>query len=384
MLERSGSRARRCEALVDERLVAAGGAAARDLQRRRRGAGARDRDRPRVPGDGHFIGGDEIRRRLELQGVSEEEFEQSLRQRICCARASRPCRDRRRAGERRRGGARVPPAQRAGEGSSTCRSTPRASSAGRRADRRRGEGALRGEADGYKLPEQRVLSYVLLDRPTLQPRVTVTDARARGLLQRRTATSSSQPEEVCASHILVKVKARPDATEGHPDAEAQGARADGARPGQGRAPTSRRSRRRCPRTRARRAQGGDLGCFAPGRMVPEFDERGLRAASRARSRSLVKTQLRLPRHPARLEQGRRRCRRSPRSRSASARACSSARSSSSGEQKVQALADALAHSKTLEDAAKAQGLTVQKSAPFARGAAPPARLPDRSWRAPSS
>jgi parvulin-like peptidyl-prolyl isomerase len=42
-----------------------------------------------------------------------------------------------------------------------------------------------------------------------------------------------------------------------------------------------------------------------------------------------------------------------------------------GEQKSQALADALAHKKSLEEAAKAQGLTVQKSAPFARGDMPP-------------
>ena len=42
-----------------------------------------------------------------------------------------------------------------------------------------------------------------------------------------------------------------------------------------------------------------------------------------------------------------------------------------GEQKAQALADALAHKKSLEEAAKAQGLTVQKSAPFARGELPP-------------
>jgi parvulin-like peptidyl-prolyl isomerase len=42
-----------------------------------------------------------------------------------------------------------------------------------------------------------------------------------------------------------------------------------------------------------------------------------------------------------------------------------------GEQKAQALADALARGRSLEEAAKEQALAVQKSAPFARGETPP-------------
>jgi peptidyl-prolyl cis-trans isomerase D len=42
-----------------------------------------------------------------------------------------------------------------------------------------------------------------------------------------------------------------------------------------------------------------------------------------------------------------------------------------GEQKSQAMADVLARGKSLEEAAKAPGLAVQKSAPFARGETPP-------------
>jgi peptidyl-prolyl cis-trans isomerase D len=42
-----------------------------------------------------------------------------------------------------------------------------------------------------------------------------------------------------------------------------------------------------------------------------------------------------------------------------------------GEQKAQAMADALGRGKSLEEAARAQGLTVQRSAPIARGETPP-------------
>src|SRR5438552_17543926 len=64
-------------ALVDDRLVA--------LEVRRLGLSVDDETLPRVvqarsQENGRYIGSDEIRRRLEAQGITVEEFEQSMRE----------------------------------------------------------------------------------------------------------------------------------------------------------------------------------------------------------------------------------------------------------------------------------------------------------------
>jgi peptidyl-prolyl cis-trans isomerase D len=149
------------------------------------------------------------------------------------------------------------------------------------------EVAARFEAkkDSYREPEKWVVSYVLLDRATLQPQVAVTD-RDIELYYQDHREEFRQEEEACASHILVKVKAG-DEGEGHADAEArqiaQGL-LDQVKAGADFAALARKS----SEDQGSAQNGGDLGCFAPGRMLPEFDDAAF-ALEPGQTSDLVKT-----------------------------------------------------------------------------------------------
>jgi peptidyl-prolyl cis-trans isomerase D len=221
--------------------------------------------------------------------------------------------------------------------------------------------------DSYRIPEKRVLNYVLLDRATLQPQVAVTDRELEVYYNDR-REEFRQQEQACASHILVKVK-RAETGEGHADEEARALAQkalDQLKAGADFATLA----KKVSEDTGSSAQGGDLGCFQPGRMVPEFDA-AVFALEPGATSELVKTQFGY--HVIRLL--------SKQDASVQPFAELKERIRANvldrkvvelGEQKAQALADALARKKTLEEAAKAQGLTLQKSAPFARGELPPA------------
>ena len=105
-------------------------------------------------------------------------------------------------------------------------------------------------------------------------------------------------------------------------------------------------------------------------MVAEFDDAAF-ALAPGQVSDAREDLVRLPRDPTRLEE--RGDRRSPRPGEGahSRRASPSARCASSASRRRRRLAEALGKGQSLEEAAKAQGLTVQKSAPIARGGRPP-------------
>ena len=168
MLRQLGIEEQVLEGLVTERLV--------ELETKRLGVTVSDEavaraiaTSPEFQGDGAFIGTEEIRRRLELQGLSEEEFERVAAAPAPAAEPGEPGR-RGRLGERRGGGAGVPPPQRAGEArvrARRCRPLPGRGPAGRGRD----QGAVRGEEG--RLPHSREAGGVV--RPA-RPR----DAAAPG------------------------------------------------------------------------------------------------------------------------------------------------------------------------------------------------------------
>jgi len=362
-LRQMGLEEQALEGLVSDRLV--------ELESRRLGVTVSDEalaraiaTSPEFQDDGRFIGTAEIRRRLELQGLSEEDLEHSLRRQLL------------RASLESLVGASVSVSEAEVEREFRRRTEQvkleyvLADAARFKAAIQPGEDEIKArfeaKKEAYRIAEKRVVSYVLLDRATLQPQVAVTD-RDIELYYQDHREEFRQEEEACASHILVKVKAG-EAPDGHAEAEAQSIAQgllDQVRAGGDFATLA----KKYSEDQGSAQNGGDLGCFAPGRMVPEFDD-AVFALQPGQVSELVKTSFGY--HVIRLA--------SKRESTVLPLAQVKERIRASvtdlkvrdlGEQKSQGMADALAKGKSLEEAAKAQGLTVQKSAPFARGETPP-------------
>jgi peptidyl-prolyl cis-trans isomerase D len=222
---------------------------------------------PEYQRDGKFVGTAEIRRLLELRGMSVEEFEGAVRadlQRrklealvaggvlVSDAEAER---EYRRRSEQLKAEYVLVDAARFASGLEASEEEIKA-----RFDARK---------DDYRIPERRVLDYVLIDGEKLRAQVAVTEADLQAeYAQRR--EEFKQEEQACASHILVKVKAG-EAGEGHSEADAQ-------RIAQGVLEELRKGAdfaavaRRASEDKGSAASGGDLGCFPRGAMLPEFED----------------------------------------------------------------------------------------------------------------
>ena len=363
MLRQLGIEEQVLEGLVTERLV--------ELETKRLGIAVSDEavgraiaTSPEFQVDGAFVGKDEIRRRLDLQGLSEEDFGESLRRQLLrqslesLVGAPVSVSDAEVEREFRRRNEQVKLEYVLAD-----------------ADRFRAavqptedeiKARFEAKKDAYRIPEKRVVSYVLLDRATLQPQVTVTDRDIEmHYLDRR--EEFRQEEEACASHILVKVKAGEEG-EGHPEAEARAIAQgllDKVRAGGDFAAIAKAS----SEDQGSAQGGGDLGCFPPGRMVPEFDD-AVFALAPGQVSELVKTSFGY--HVIRLASKRESTVLPLAQVKERIRATVTERKVRElGEQKAQALAEALGKGQSLEEAAKAQGLAVQRSAPFAKGETPP-------------
>ncbi len=363
MLRRMGLEEQVLEGLVSDRLV--------ELESRRLDVTVSDEalkraiaTAPEFQDDGRFVGGAEIRRRLELQGLSEEDFEHSLRRQLLrqslesLVSASVSVSEAEVEREFRRRTEQVK--------LEYVLADTDAFRAAVQPTEEEVKARFEAKKDAYRIPETRVVSYVLLDRATLQPQVAVTDRDIETYYQDH-RDDFRQEEEACASHILVKVKAG-EAAEGHPDAEAQSIAQgllDQVTGGADFAGLARKS----SEDQGSAASGGDLGCFPPGRMVPEFDD-AVFALQPGQVSGLVKSSFGY--HVIRLA--------SRRESSVLPLAEVKERIRASvteskvrdlGEQKAQAMAEALGRGKSLEEAARTQGFTAQKSAPIARGETPP-------------
>jgi len=351
-------------ALVDDRLVA--------LEVKRLGLTIDDDSvarevQTRFQENGRYIGSDEIKRRLELQGGTVEEFEQSMRDGLLRERLERLVTD----------AVAVSPAEAEREFRRRTEQvkaeyvlvdkTPFLAAATATDD----EVRQRFEADrqAYRIPEQRAVQYLMIDEPALANRVAVTDGEIEGYYNEH-KDELKQPEEVCASHILIKVKATPEA-EGHPDAEARKA-AEAvlaqARAGADFAGLARKS----SEDKGSSASGGDLGCFGRGHMLPAFENAAF-SLKPGEISDLVKTDFgyhviklvsrREETTPA-LSQVKDRIRQTLLSQRARALV----------EEKMTAVSAALRRGRGLEEAAREQGLAVKKSEPFGRGETPPPPL----------
>jgi peptidyl-prolyl cis-trans isomerase D len=315
---------------------------------------------PNLQQNGRFVGAEAIRRLLDQQGVSVEEYEASVRNQMLFQRLEAlvtdgvAVNDQETEREFRRRNELIK-AEYVLVDAARYRAqiTP---------DEREVQARFEARRESYKIPERRVVNYVLLDGVALRPRVTVTD-RDIDVYYQDHRDEFKQEEETCARHILIKVKSE-EAKDGHPEEEArkiaQGI-LDRLRAGEDFEATTKKSSEDQGSARS----GGDLGCFPRGRMVPAFDEAAF-SLEIGKISDLVKSPFgyHIIRVSSRHEEGvlpldkvKERVRMMVTSQKVEALA----------SQKAEALAVALSKGKSLEEAARDQGLTVQKSPPLARG-----------------
>ncbi|HEY6549517.1 MAG TPA: peptidyl-prolyl cis-trans isomerase, partial [Vicinamibacteria bacterium] len=267
MLRRLGLEQQVLEGLLSERLIA--------LEAQRLGLEVDDQSlaralttSPNFQENGRFMGGEEIKRRLESQGITPEEFEESLRAQllrdqlealithgvgVTAAEVEREFR--RRTEQAKVEYVEVKVAPFLAEANATEEEIA---------------ARFEGARDRYRVPEQRVLAYLLVDEEALKARAAVTEADLETYF-RDNREQFREREQVCARHLLVKVKASPEAKEGHSDAEAKTlaeALLLRIRGGAEFEDVARKS----SEDLGSAANGGDLGCFArDGSMVPEFE-----------------------------------------------------------------------------------------------------------------
>lgn len=214
----------------------------------------------------------------------------------------------------------------------------------------------------FRLPERRVLSYLLVDPAELRGKVLPTGTEIESYF-RANAAEFSTPAQVCGRHILLKVKQNATASEGHEDADAKTlAEAALARLQKGEA-FEKVAKEVSEDSSA--ANGGSLGCFGREQMVPEFSTAAFSLAPGATSdivRSpfgyhIIKADSILPETKQSLEQARKRIETQ----------LQESKARDLAGQKAEAIVAALKANQTLEQIAANQGLTVKKSEPIQLG-----------------
>lgn len=364
MLERFGLKEQALQSLVEQKLVA--------LEAHRLGLVVDDETlareiatSPALQENGQFMGAAEVRRRLELRGISEQEFQESMRAEMLGQRLLSAITD----------GVTVTPAEvereyrrrneqvkveyvLANAPADAAADTPTDAEVSQR---------FQKNPEAYRIPEKRVVSYLLVDEQALRARVTVTEGELDSYYREHKAEFRT-PEETCASHILVKVKAEPDAKEGHPEEEARKlaqAALDQVRAGADFATVA----KKVSEDKGSAERGGDLGCVGRNRFPPEFDNAAFSLAM-GQTSDPVKTAMGY--HVIRVN-SRNEERDQPLSQVKEMIRANlvSKRVQSLGTTQVQQVATALARGRKLDEVARETGLTVQKSGPLARGSSEP-------------
>jgi peptidyl-prolyl cis-trans isomerase D len=319
---------------------------------------------PELQEDGRFIGSAELQRRLSLGGQRLADFEEARRERLLgekletlvtagvTASPAEIEREYRRRNEQLKVEYVLADAARFRAESTASDDEVKA--------------RFEARKESYRLPERRVVSFVLVEPEAQRSRVALTDRDLEGYYQER-RDEFKQEEQACASHVLFKVKATPDAKEGHPEEEAKRLAQElleRLKKGADFAALAKKE----SEDKGSAAGGGDLGCFGRGSMQPEFDNAAFSLAPGETTSEPVRTQAgyHVIRVASRREESllplalvKERLR----------QLLTQERARSLADQQAQAIEEALRRGRTLEDAAKSQGLSAQKSQPLARGEA---------------
>jgi peptidyl-prolyl cis-trans isomerase D len=135
--------------------------------------------------------------------------------------------------------------------------------------------------DSYRMPEKRRVRFINVDGNALLARMTVTPQEIKDHYDSNVQTYST-PEQIEASHILLKTEGKDDAAV---KKQAEAVLAKATAPGADFAALA----RQYTEDEASKADGGSLGAFGHGRMVKEFDDAAW-ALSPGQISGLVKTQ----------------------------------------------------------------------------------------------
>ena len=210
--------------------------------------------------------------------------------------------------------------------------------------------------DRFRLPERRILSYLLVDPVELRAKVLPTGTEVENYY-RNNAAEFTTPPQVCGRHVIIKVKQGATATEGHDDAEAKTlADAVLVRLRKGEA-FEKVAKEKSEDSSA--ANGGSLGCFGREQMDPAFSAAAFALSPGALSEvvrtsfgyHVIKVDTKLDGATLPLDQARKRIEAQ----------LQDSKSRDMASQKAEAIVSALKANQTLEQIAAAQGLSVKKS-----------------------
>src|SRR5204862_5777770 len=137
-----------------------------------------------------------------------------------------------------------------------------------------------GHKEGFKTPEKRKIRYLLVDIDALRAKVVVPAAEIERAYN-NSVEQYSTPEQVRASHILLK-------TEGKDDATVKAKAEEILKQAKAGADFAELAKKNSEDEQSAK-NGGDLDYFGRGRMVPEFDQ-AVFAMQPGQLSDLVKTQ----------------------------------------------------------------------------------------------
>jgi peptidyl-prolyl cis-trans isomerase D len=220
---------------------------------------------PDLQENGHFIGSEKYERALRASGYTPERFEEEVREGLLLQKYSSmikasvlvPDKDLQREFSVRNDKAsieyvKIP----AAKIETTFNATDKDLQA-----------FLEKHKDRYHTAEQRKVKYLLVDKGRVRAKIKVPEADLKAEYERRKA-SFAVPEQVTASHILIKVdpdKGAPAEAEAKQKADALFAR---LQKGEDFAKLANEN----TDDPSGKGNGGQLGAFSRGQMVPEFDE----------------------------------------------------------------------------------------------------------------
>jgi peptidyl-prolyl cis-trans isomerase D len=346
--------------LVDQRIV--------QIETARRGLTVTSQDlvravnaMPELQENGHFVGAERVRRMLESQGQSIEDFEQALRNDLLRKQLEGLVTD----------GVAVSPTEvereyrRRNEQIKAeyvlVDATPFRAQATASDDEILAH--FNAHKESYRMPEKRVVDYVLISPDAVKSLVTATEAEVQGYY-RAHGDEFRDAEEVCARHILLRTKSESN-PQGHAPEEAQ-AQARALVEQLRKTPTDFAAvAKKSSEDTGSASTGGDLGCFPRGTMVGPFETAAF-ALEPGKISDPVKTEYGY--HIIQVQQHKEEQQKSLEAvREKIKTDLASSKGQALVEAKSTAMAEALAGGKKLSEAARASGLEVKTSAPIAKG-----------------